>query len=64
MREPILSIDDLRILDPSGHALVDGVSIQLYDSEFVGIVGESGSGKSLTALALLNAVPEGTASGL
>lgn len=59
MSEPILSIEDLRILDPSGHALVDGVSIRLYDSEFVGIVGESGSGKSLTALALLNAVPEG-----
>ena len=59
MREPLLSLQGLRINDPSGNTLVDGVSIELFDREFVGIVGESGSGKSLTALALLHAVPEG-----
>lgn len=59
MSEPLLSLQGLQIRDQSGNHLVDGVSIELYDSEFVGIVGESGSGKSLTALALLNAVPEG-----
>lgn len=59
MSGKLLSIKGLRIHDRAGNRLVDGVSLELYDDEFVGIVGESGSGKSLTARALLHAVPSG-----
>ena len=44
MNEKLLSIEGLRIHDESGNALVNGVSLEIYDNEFVGIVGESDPG--------------------
>jgi len=53
---PILSATDLEVsfgdLKP-----VDGVSLALRKGETLGLVGESGCGKSMTALALMNLLP-------
>jgi peptide/nickel transport system ATP-binding protein len=47
-----LSVKNLRIHNPTGIPLVNGLSFNLGAGERVGILGESGSGKSLTALAI------------
>src|SRR5262245_50910316 len=51
--EPVLSVRNLRILGPSGHAIIEDVSLELRQGEILGVVGESGSGKTTTARALL-----------
>jgi peptide/nickel transport system ATP-binding protein len=40
--------------------LVNGVDIEIFPGEAVGLVGESGCGKSLTALSILNLLPKPT----
>ncbi len=63
MADPILQIDDLRVVFGSGRAeqvAVDGVSLTLAAGEVLGVVGESGCGKSLTALSILGLVPKPT----
>jgi len=60
-RPPTLAIRDLSIefARPTGTArVVDGVSIDVFPGEIVGIIGESGSGKTLTALAALRMLPK------
>jgi peptide/nickel transport system permease protein len=59
-RNPLLEVDDLRIVLSDGTAdipVVDAVSFSIQAGETVGLVGESGSGKSVTALALLRLLP-------
>jgi oligopeptide/dipeptide ABC transporter ATP-binding protein len=65
---PLVSIRDLRVhFDTKrgrAHA-VDGVSLDIFDGETVGLVGETGSGKSVTARSLLRLVqtPPGVLAG-
>src|ERR1700687_3688973 len=37
---------------------VDGVDLDIFPGEVVGLVGESGSGKSVTALSVLRLIPD------
>ena len=59
---PTLRIRDLSIefARRRGDALrvVDGVSIDIWPREIVGVIGESGSGKTLTSLATLRMLPK------
>lgn len=47
----------LRVVGPSGVALVDGVDLDLEAGTVTALVGESGAGKTLTGLALIGLVP-------
>ena len=59
---PLLSVRGLTVTfpGPDGErvSVVDGASFDVARGEIVALVGESGSGKSVTALALLDLVPE------
>lgn len=58
----LLEIKDLRIAFLNGkklQAAVDGVNFSINSGETLGVVGESGSGKSLTALSLMQLLPQG-----
>jgi oligopeptide/dipeptide ABC transporter ATP-binding protein len=63
MTEPLLRIRDLRtyfVTDRGGGTAraVDGVSLDLYPGETLGVVGESGCGKTVLSLSILRLVPE------
>ena len=63
MNEPLLSVQNLRTYfrTPEGVArAVDGVSFELRQNEIFALVGESGCGKSVTALSLIQLVPQPT----
>jgi peptide/nickel transport system ATP-binding protein len=59
---PLLEIEDLRteirLRSATVHAL-DGVNLTVEAGECVGIVGESGSGKTMTALSIMQLLPNG-----
>ncbi len=54
---PLLSVRSLSV-DFGRTRVVDGVSFDVCRGEVVALVGESGSGKTVTALSLLDLVPE------
>ncbi len=62
MKEPILKVKGLctefKTIDSQVRA-VDGVDLELYPGETLGIVGESGCGKSVTALSVMQLLPKG-----
>jgi peptide/nickel transport system ATP-binding protein len=58
----LLKIDDLRTniqLKRSVVHAVDGVTLHVDEGETLGVVGESGSGKTMTALSIMNLLPNG-----
>ena len=61
MSGPILDIHDLSVAF-HGKEVVSGVSFHIDQGETVGLVGESGSGKSVTALSVMQLLPEKQAS--
>ena len=58
----LLEIEDLRteiqLKNGVVHA-VDGVSLHVDEGETLGIVGESGCGKTMTALSIMDLLPNG-----
>jgi peptide/nickel transport system ATP-binding protein len=59
MSAPILSIHDLKVEFGTRQGTVkavDGVSLNVYRGEVLGLVGESGSGKSVTGLSILGLI--------
>lgn len=62
MTHPLLTVHDLRVAfeTETGPArAVDGVSFTLHAGETLALVGESGCGKTLTALSILQLLPDG-----
>ncbi len=60
-RNRILEISDLKVEFNTKEGLVkalQGVDLELYEQETLGLVGESGCGKSMTARAMLRIIPE------
>ncbi len=62
MSTPLLSIQDLRVAFRMGQGqraeAVKGVSFDVPENTTVALVGESGSGKSVTAMSMLNLLPD------
>ena len=62
--EALLEIEDLNVQFVTSHGTlraVEGLSYTVHPGEMVAIVGESGSGKSVSALAVMQLLPSGTA---
>ena len=62
--EALLEIEDLHVRFDTSHGTVravEALSYTVHPGEMVAIVGESGSGKSVSALAVMQLLPSGTA---
>jgi peptide/nickel transport system ATP-binding protein len=58
----MIRVNDLS-LTIHGTPILSGVSFDMARGQIVGLVGESGSGKSMTALALMQLLPDGSTTG-
>ncbi|MEM8609870.1 MAG: ABC transporter ATP-binding protein [Myxococcota bacterium] len=64
MADPLLNIDALQVFFHTSEGVVravDGVSLRVDPGKTLGLVGESGSGKSVTALSVMQLLPDNTA---
>ena len=58
--DPLLQIKELKTQFETKQGIVkavDGLSLDLYEGEVVGLVGESGCGKTMTALSIMRLLP-------
>ena len=61
IQDPILKLDGLKVYfftEDGVVKAVDGVDLQIFQGEVVGLVGESGSGKTVTAMSILGLIPQ------
>lgn len=61
MSEPILKIENLHVVyktDESTVYAVNGVDLELFSGETLGLVGETGAGKTTTALSIMRLLPD------
>ena len=61
LQTPLLQVRNLKTQFQTEAGIaraVDGVDLDVYPGEVVGLVGESGSGKSVTALSILRLIPD------
>jgi peptide/nickel transport system ATP-binding protein len=57
--DPVVQVENLRVVVPGSHAIVDGVEFAIRPGEVLGLVGESGTGKTAVAHALLGYARKG-----
>jgi len=60
MTAPLLEIENLSVAIGAAR-IIKNLSLQVHAGEILGLVGASGSGKSMTALAVMQLLPEGAA---
>ncbi len=62
MNEPLVIIRDLRLQFRTYAGIVhalNGIDLEIYEQDVLGLVGETGCGKSMTGLCILGLVPRG-----
>lgn len=62
MSDPLVIIRDLRLQFRTYAGIVhalNGIDLEVYEQDMLGLVGETGCGKSMTGLAILGLVPRG-----
>ncbi len=62
-KSPLLSVQDLSVTYSSGGKVknaLNGINLDIFPGETVGLVGETGAGKTTTALSIMGLLPERT----